>query len=566
MPRALALDPPLSRAIVIALLFVFAAAWFAGLEYRTLLHPDEGRYAEIPLEMVATGDWLTPRLNGLKYFEKPPLQYWVTAFAYETFGAHNWSARLWPALSTFLAALFLGFVGLRLEGPSVGLYSVVGVLGCVACVISAHVLTLDAGLNVFLIVAFGAFVLAQRDVATATSSRHWMWVAWVAMAAATLSKGMVGIVIPGASLVLYTLVTRDFRVWRRLHLRSGLLIYLLLAAPWFIAVSLANDDFAHFFFIHEHFDRYLTTVHERQHGWWYFVPVVIVGAVPWLAILVWGAPHMWHDAKPGANGFSWQRFAIAWSIFVFAFFSASGSKLPAYILPIFPVLMLLVASLCERVPARTLLRHTLAGTTIVLIALDAVLLAYDAPVRRFVKDAAVLGPALALAPWVMALLTVAALGNIVAYWFLGRAAATSRTTAVLALSFSTLAACQLGLIGFDEFHGLRSSRELITAAEAANGPLQPDVPFFNVKIFDHTVPLVLGRPTTLVEYRDEFAFGESSEPEKAFSTELAWIPVWQRLDGGYAMMSVGEFDRLLASGVSMRLIVHDDARVIVARR
>src|SRR5438046_7763941 len=107
-PRVLATDAPLSRAVVIALLFVFAAAWFAGLENRTLLHPDEGRYAEIPREMVATSDWLTPRHNGLKYFEKPPLQYWVTALSYEAFGTHNWTARLWPALSTFLTALFLG--------------------------------------------------------------------------------------------------------------------------------------------------------------------------------------------------------------------------------------------------------------------------------------------------------------------------------------------------------------------------------------------------------------------------------------------------------------------------
>ena len=124
------------------------------------------------------------------------------------------------------------------------------------------------------------------------------------------------------------------------------------------------------------------------------MPVVIVGAVPWLAILVWGAPRMWHDAKPGANGFSWQRFAIAWSIFVFAFFSASGSKLPAYILPLFPVLVLLVASLCERVPTRTLLRHVFAGTAIVLVALVGVLLAYEPLVHRFVANAASLDPAL----------------------------------------------------------------------------------------------------------------------------------------------------------------------------
>src|SRR3954463_16193784 len=116
-------DPPLTRRVLLAVIAAFALAWFAGLEYRTLLHPDEGRYAEIPREMVVSGDWITPRLNGLKYFEKPPLQYWVTAAAYEMFGVHNWTARLWPALSSFLAALFLGYAGWRIGGPDLGIYT-----------------------------------------------------------------------------------------------------------------------------------------------------------------------------------------------------------------------------------------------------------------------------------------------------------------------------------------------------------------------------------------------------------------------------------------------------------
>ncbi len=116
-------DAPLSRRALAALIVAFALVWFAGIDQRTLMHPDEGRYAEIAREMAASGDWLTPRLNGLKYFEKPPLQYWVTAAAFDAFGVHEWTARLWPVLSTFLATLFLGYVGLRLGGPALGLYA-----------------------------------------------------------------------------------------------------------------------------------------------------------------------------------------------------------------------------------------------------------------------------------------------------------------------------------------------------------------------------------------------------------------------------------------------------------
>src|SRR5258708_10040448 len=108
---------PLTRRGALALLVVFALIWFSNLEHRRLVHPDEGRYAEIPREMVATSDWLTPRLNGIKYFEKPALQYWMTAAAYEAFGVHHWTARLWPALAGFLGGLFIGYVGLRLPAP-----------------------------------------------------------------------------------------------------------------------------------------------------------------------------------------------------------------------------------------------------------------------------------------------------------------------------------------------------------------------------------------------------------------------------------------------------------------
>ncbi len=126
LPAAASSSASLEPRGAIALLLVFALIWFSNLEYRRLIHPDEGRYAEIPREMVVSGDWVTPRLNGIKYFEKPALQYWMTAAAYEAFGIHHWTARLWPALSGFLGVLFVGYVGLRLGGPTLGLYSVGG--------------------------------------------------------------------------------------------------------------------------------------------------------------------------------------------------------------------------------------------------------------------------------------------------------------------------------------------------------------------------------------------------------------------------------------------------------
>lgn len=116
---------PLKRTTVLLLLAVFALLWFGNLDYRKLVRPDEGRYAELPRQMAVTGDWLTPRLNGIKYFEKPPLQYWATAAAYRMFGEHEWTVRLWPALTGFVAVILTGIATAALFGATADRKSVV---------------------------------------------------------------------------------------------------------------------------------------------------------------------------------------------------------------------------------------------------------------------------------------------------------------------------------------------------------------------------------------------------------------------------------------------------------
>ncbi|HVR94321.1 MAG TPA: phospholipid carrier-dependent glycosyltransferase, partial [Casimicrobiaceae bacterium] len=220
-PAVAALLPALTRRGVVVLLLVFTAIWFSNLDYRRLVHPDEGRYAEIPREMVASGDWITPRLNGIKYFEKPALQYWITAAAYSIFGVHHWTARVWPALSGFLGVLFIGYVGLRLGGPLLGLYSAAVLGGSAWYVLNAHILTLDAGVTFWMSVGLGSLFIAQRDDATPAEERGWMLAAWAALALAVLSKGLIGVVLPGVAMVIYTLLRRDWSLWRRLHLIGG---------------------------------------------------------------------------------------------------------------------------------------------------------------------------------------------------------------------------------------------------------------------------------------------------------------------------------------------------------
>src|SRR6202035_2697165 len=121
-------------------------------------------------------------LNGIKYFEKPALQYWLTAAAYAAFGVHPWTARLWPALSGFLGVLFVGYVGLRLGGASLGLYASAALGGCAWYVLNTHVLTLDAGLTFWMSCGLGALLIAQRADAASGETRAWMLLAWASLA------------------------------------------------------------------------------------------------------------------------------------------------------------------------------------------------------------------------------------------------------------------------------------------------------------------------------------------------------------------------------------------------
>lgn len=151
------------RRALFALLAAFALLWFCNLGYRHLIKPDEGRYADIAREMVASGDWLTPRLNGYKYFEKPPLQYWATAVSFAAFGMNEWTARLWTGLTGFLGVLLVFWAGNRLFAPPAGLLGAAVAGSSALYAIVGHILTLDMALTFFMSASVFAFAVAQQE-------------------------------------------------------------------------------------------------------------------------------------------------------------------------------------------------------------------------------------------------------------------------------------------------------------------------------------------------------------------------------------------------------------------
>ena len=535
------MNAALSRAALLAAILALALAWFGALGHRKLVKPDEGRYGEIPREMVASGDWLTPRLNGLKYFEKPPLQYWATAAAYSAFGVSEWTTRLWSALCGFAGVLLAAFFGRRLYGETAGWCAAAALAGAALYAVMSQVATLDMGVSLFLSAAVFATALAQRDGTPERERRAWMLAGWAAMALAVLSKGLIGIVLPAGAVGLYILWQRDFALLRRLYILPGAALFLAIAAPWFIAVSAANGEFARFFFVHEHFERFLTTQHDRPGPAWYFVPVLFAGFFPWLLSLpaaLWRAAR---DAEPAS--FRPTRLLVAWCVVVFAFFSLSHSKLPPYILPMFPALALLVGAQLACASRRMLAVQAGLAALVGLAVLSVV--ARDAAPAwiRSSEHFTVYRPWLAAAGASLALLGLAAA------WLAWRG---RRLGAVAALAFGGFACTQLTLLGHETLAPIYSAYDVVARARPG---LPPQARFYAVKQYDHTLPFYLGRTVTMVQQPEELRVPVTWEPEKFIADMNAFAADWQREGAACGAFVPADFEAIRATyGLAARVV------------
>ena len=330
-----------TRSLIVAL--IFTISWFSLLAYRPLFEPDEGRYAEIPREMVAGGDWVTPHLNGLTYIEKPPLQYWLTAITFKVFGENDFTARLCTGLAGYLCILLIGHVAASLWGVRASHRALLLISSSSLYVLLGHQLTLDMTLSLWMTLCLCCFLLAQNHDSTTRQARLLMLASWGSMALAVLTKGLIGVVVPACTILVYALWQRDSTVIRRLNLGPGLALFGALTLPWFVLEARATPGFMQFFFVREHFQRFLTPIEHRSGPWWFFIPVLGIGILPWLPL---GLRALLLPARPPLprGQYDARRVLQAWCLFVLIFFSMSDAKLIPYILPAVPALVLLCAS------------------------------------------------------------------------------------------------------------------------------------------------------------------------------------------------------------------------------
>ncbi|RII26237.1 MAG: phospholipid carrier-dependent glycosyltransferase [Geobacter sp.] len=321
-----------------ALLVIFGVAFFQFLGHLPLFEPDEARYAEIPREMLERGDFITPLLNHVKYFEKPPLLYWLNAISFSLFGENEFAARFACALAGLLTVLITYHVGRTLFGRREGLFAALILGTTTGFLIQARINLTDMLVTFCLTACLGCFAIAVRD--SEPRRGRYCYLGYISAALAVLAKGLIGIVFPGAIIFLYLLLGKRWRLLKEMRLVTGTLLFLLVSAPWFILVSQRNPEFAQFFFIHEHFERFLTKVHGRYQPVWFFIPVLLGTMIPWSFFIPTGLKGVWRE-RLSETGRQALYLAI-WAIFIFVFFSKSDSKLVPYILPVFPPLALLI--------------------------------------------------------------------------------------------------------------------------------------------------------------------------------------------------------------------------------
>ena len=544
-----------SRSLLAGLWLSLALLWFLPLNYPHLFDPDEGRYAEIPREMVASGDWVTPRLDAIKYFEKPPLGYWATAAAFEIFGQHAWTVRLWPALSGMFGLMLTWALGRRLYDQRAALLAVMVQASALLYVALARIATLDMGLSFGLQLAMTALVLLVLQPRPGEAqSRRLPLLLGVGVALAVMSKGLVGILIPGAVAVLFMLIHRDWRLPLRAQLWWTFAALLLLAAPWFVLVSARNPEFAHFFFIFQHFQRYLSRAEfDRYQPVWFFLPVLALGFLPWTTLLPPALRAGWRAARSGERASS---LLLIWAGFVLVFFSLSQSKLAPYIVPMLPPLSLLTGRAIAELPAPRFAAHLRAVALFAAAIAVVVLLLWVAP---------------AMAPLVARASSASILGFAIAFLLLalgaGIGARLGRRGAVVgaaaAAGLGGLLLAQSALLAADYLPRMRAVVDLTqqlrpwvtgtTRLYCVNGYLQP-------------IPFYLQRPCTLVGYRGELDFGLKQQPWLAIADIRQFVPDWQQQSDALAIMRPEDYQELEALGAPMHVIYTAPSFVAVMRR
>jgi 4-amino-4-deoxy-L-arabinose transferase-like glycosyltransferase len=398
---------------------------------------------------------------------------------------------------------------------------------CNGFLVQARLNITDMTLTCTLSAALAFFIVAAREGEECKGRYYHL--SYLSAALAVLAKGLIGIVFPGVIIFLYLLFTRRWRLLREMHLATGIPLFLAVAAPWFILVSLRNPEFARFFFIHEHFERFTSTVHGRYQPIWFFVPILIGTMLPWSLFLLTAIRGVWRE-RSSTTGDA-RLYLLIWAAFIFIFFSKSNSKLIPYILPVFPALALLMGDALAKIldgeftPVR--LQALLAGTTLSILGAGLILYPHLATKPAIGVGAGAIMGALFFGEGLTTLLA-ARKGNGVAM--------------VAALCFFSYL---LGIIGpniiMTGIAAKKSSKELALLVGRKADPNALIASFG----YEQGLPFYAERRVIVVGDPNELGFGSRQGDQSAWFIDLEkFRQLWDGENPVYALLSEGELAAL----------------------
>jgi 4-amino-4-deoxy-L-arabinose transferase-like glycosyltransferase len=311
---------------------------FSHLGTAVLFEPDEGRNAEIAREILLLRDWVTPHYDFIPRLDKPISYFWLVALSFRLFGLSEWSARLPSALAAFACLSVTYALARAMFGRWAALWSALVLLTSIEFFALSRIVILDMLLTFFFSLALCAFFLGQREV-VAGKSRRYFSLMYVALGGATLVKGPIGFLLPAAVIFFYLLLTKRWALLRKLNLPLGLVLFVLTAVPWYLMAESRNPGYLRHFFWEENLARFATTRFNRNQPWYFFLLILPAGFFPWTALLPGALVDFWKGQFDDK-----RLFLVLWAGLPLIFFSLSLSKLPHYILPIYPPLAIIVGA------------------------------------------------------------------------------------------------------------------------------------------------------------------------------------------------------------------------------
>jgi len=334
--REMEIRPNVKERLLLLVLAVAVAFPFLGSF--GLLEPDEGRFAQIGREMAASGDFLIPRLNGIEQFYKPPLVYWISAVGMRLFGVSEWTARL-PSALAFVGIIWLvGWMGWRVGGRKVGWMAALILASMVEPYALGRQITLDMSLTFWVTAAMACLVEVGLD----GRGRGWGYLFFFCMGMGFLAKGPMAWVVPLSAAVVWGWAEKRSGQKLTLPWKSGMALTFGVALSWFVLVCLKYPELWKYFLGYELVERFASTTHGRSKPWWFFLPILAIGTVPWTGFLLGLGAAGWRKLKD--RSMTSIQWGLAGAVVIpFMVVSSSGSKLLTYILPIYPALALALA-------------------------------------------------------------------------------------------------------------------------------------------------------------------------------------------------------------------------------